>query len=740
MNNSASIKKVLDDDWRLLLNGEHHDPLRFLGIHQQENRVRLQVFRPSASRVFLQTSAGLSQLEQVYEGCFRWISDHEENANHEPLLGSHPEMVQENTDGSRSSFFDPYTFFPEIDNDALTGFSAGTSWQAYRIFGAHRRCIDGIEGVRFSVWAPNAGRVSVVGDFDGWDGRVYPMQSRGGSGVWEIFIPGLDQYTLYKYEIRNRDSGQILIKADPFGQQFELRPNTASVVNGVNKFEWHDQSWLDKRSRWDWLHSPMSVYELHLGSWQRDEGGGFLNYRELASRLVPYVKELGFTHVQLMPVTEHPFDGSWGYQVTGYFAPTRRFGSADDFRYLVNHCHENNIGVLLDWVPAHFPRDEHALANFDGTALFEHDDPQKGEHRDWGTLIFNYGRSEVKSFLLSSAFFWLDEFHIDGLRVDAVASMIYLDYSRDEGEWTPNKYGGRENLEAVDFLRQLNNVLHEQHPGALVIAEESTSWPMVSRPVYLGGLGFSMKWNMGWMNDTLAYFQEDPIHRPYHHDKLTFSLLYAFTENFVLPFSHDEVVHGKRSLLNRMPGSDWQRFANLRLLYFYMYTHPGKKLMFMGSEFAQGNEWNHDKALDWQLLDFSFQQGVKKLVADLNHLYRDETALHRIDFGEEGFQWLDCHDHSQSVISFLRRDGEHFVVVILNFTPVPRHDYRIGVPESGCYSELLNSDSIYYRGSNISNGTAINTQAVECMGQPCSLSLTLPPLAGIVLKKHSETR
>jgi len=594
---------------------------------------------------------------------------------------------------------------------------------------------DGIDGILFAVWAPNAERVSVVGDFNRWDGRIHPMRNRGQSGVWELFVPGLQPGDLYKFELRQRDSGQILLKSDPYGRYYQMRPDTASVIAAPSQYQWQDDLWMHRRRTQDWLHQPMSVYEVHFGSWKRHADGRYFSYRDLAEQLVPYVKEMGFTHIELLPMTEYPYDGSWGYQVTGYFAPSSRFGSMDDFKYFVDCCHRNGIGVLLDWVPAHFPKDAHGLARFDGTPLYEHEDPRRGEHKDWGTLIFNYGRNEVRNFLYSSAYFWLDEFHIDGLRVDAVASMLYLDYSRQPGEWTPNQYGGNENLDAIHFIRRTNEVVHQAFPGVLMVAEESTAWPQVSRPVYLGGLGFSMKWNMGWMNDTLNYFSNDPVHRQYHHDKLTFSLLYAFSENFVLPLSHDEVVHGKRSLLEKMPGDSWQKFANLRLLFTYLYTHPGKKLLFMGCEFGQGIEWNHDQSLDWHLLEFDLQQGVRDVVRDLNHLYQQQLPLHQWDFDWRGFEWVDCHDHNQSVVSFLRKSADGFLLVVLNFTPVVRQDYRIGVPEAGVYAECFNSDSIYYRGSNVSNGTRIESQPVTAMGRDHSIVLTLPPLAGIVLQK-----
>jgi 1,4-alpha-glucan branching enzyme len=559
------------------------------------------------------------------------------------------------------------------------------------------------------------------------------MRSLGGGGLWELFIPDLAEGCLYKFEILNRNSNQILLKTDPYGQQFEFRPNTSSIVTNENSYVWQDQKWMTDRVQHNWLHEPMSIYEVHLGSWKRDSKGNFINYRDLAVELVDYVKQMGFTHIELLPITEHPLDASWGYQTTGYFAPTSRHGSPDDFRFFMDTCHQNDIGVILDWVPAHFPKDSFALARFDGSALYEHEDPRKGEHRDWGTLIYNYGRNEVKNFLLASAIFWLEEFHLDGLRVDAVASMLYLDYSREAGDWIPNMYGGNENLEAIHFLREMNEVTHAQHPGTVVMAEESTSWPQVTRPTWTGGLGFSMKWNMGWMHDILAYMQENPVHRMHHHNQLTFGMLYAFTENFTLPFSHDEVVHGKGSLVNKMPGDEWQRFANLRLLYTLLYTYPGKKLLFMGCEFGQGTEWSSYKALDWYVLDYSHHRGVQTLVKDLNQLYKTEPALYQHDFEHQGFEWIDCCDVQQSIISYRRKHGEEELIVILNFTPVVRENYRIGVPKAGVYKEIFNSDSSYYDGSNIGS-SVVTSEPKEWMGQLNSVRLTLPPLGGVILK------
>ncbi len=619
-------------------------------------------------------------------------------------------------------------------------FGEGHHWHAYRFLGAHARSRDGQAGVQFATWAPAAQRLSVVGDFNGWNGLAHPMQRHPG-GIWERFVPGLQPGALYKFEVAGAD-GSLCLKSDPYARQMELRPQTASVVTTPTRHHWEDDRWMEARRQRDWQRAPMSIYELHLGSWRRDAGGQTPGYRELGQLLPAYLRELGFTHIELLPVMEHPFDGSWGYQTLGYFAPTSRHGSPDDFRAFVDQCHQAGLGVLLDWTPAHFPADAHGLARFDGGPLYEYPDPVQARHPDWDTLIFDYGRPEVRNFLLASALFWLDEYHIDGLRVDAVASMLYLDYSRKAGQWRPNRHGGRENLEAVALLQQLNALVHELHPGAVTIAEESTAWPLVTRPTYVGGLGFTMKWNMGWMHDTLDYLRLDPIHRRYHHDRITFGLLYAHSENFVLPLSHDEVVHGKGSLLNKMHGDDWQRFAQLRLLLAYQWTYPGKKLLFMGQEFAQRREWDHDRALDWELLREPAHRGVQRLVADLNRLYRQAPALHGDDFSPQGFEWLDCHDVAQSVASYLRRSDGRLVVVVANFTPVPRSGYRIGVPLPGRYREILNTDAAAYGGSNMGNLGAVNADAQPWMGQPCSIALTLPPLALLCLEPespHGET-
>ncbi|MBV6424627.1 MAG: 1,4-alpha-glucan branching enzyme GlgB [Steroidobacteraceae bacterium] len=645
--------------------------------------------------------------------------------------------VHWNSAQGAQSRHDPYAFAPELDAGSLGSFGRGTHHSAWEMLGAIPRMRDGIAGVRFAVWAPHAERVSVVGPFCQWDGRQYPMSARGSSGVFELFIPNLGAGELYKFEIRHRETGALQLKSDPYANEAELRPATASRVAAPTAHVWRDGEWLAARGARSWLHAPMSIYEVHAGSWQRHDDGRFLSWRELADTLVPYVSDLGYTHIELLPVTEHPLDDSWGYQTTGYFAPTSRHGSPDDLRHFIDTCHAAGIGVLLDWVPGHFPRDGHALARFDGEPLYEYADPRRGEHRDWGTLVFDYERHEVRSFLLSSACYWLAEFHFDGLRVDAVASMLYLDFSR-RGDFVPNRHGGRENLEAIAFLRELNALVHARFPGAVVIAEESTDWPMVSRPADHGGLGFSMKWNMGWMHDTLAYFGKDPLYRSHHHRQLTFAMMYAYTENFVLPLSHDEVVHLKRSLLGRMPGDAWQRLANLRLLYLYMWTMPGKKLLFMGGEFGQETEWDFASALPWALARDPAHAGVTALVRDLNRLYAGESPLHRYEFESQGFQWLDCDDAASSILAYVRRDGARFVIVALNFTPVPRTALRIGVPESGHYREILNSDSAYYGGSNLGNPLPLATSASPYRGQPHSLVVTLPPLGGVVLTRDAS--
>ena len=616
----------------------------------------------------------------------------------------------------------------------------GRHWQSYQKLGAHIVSIDGVAGVRFAVWAPNATDVAVIGDFNDWDGTRHPMCRLPSAGIWETFVPGATAGTIYKYLVTGAEG--VTERSDPCGFGAELPPQTASCVVDLDTYAWQDADWMATRASRNALDAPINAYEVHLGSWRRpgDDPVRWLTYADLERELVPYCVEMGFTHVELLPPTEHPLSASWGYQTIGMFAPTSRFGPPQALMSLIDAFHRAGIGVIVDWVPAHFPKDAHGLRRFDGTALYEHEDPRQGEHPDWGTMIFNYGRHEVRNYLVSSALFWLDRYHVDGLRVDAVASMLYLDYSRKEGEWLPNRLGGRENLDAVEFLKEFNIQVHHHHPGVLTIAEESTSWPGVSRPTWLGGLGFSLKWNMGWMNDTLRYMRHDPVHRKYHHDELTFSLIYAFHENFVLPFSHDEVVHGKGSLADQMPGDAWQKLANLRLLYGYMWCHPGKKLLFMGSEFAQWREWDFDRSLHWHLLGQPGHAGVQRCVADLNALVIREKPLHQLDFDSRGFEWIDCHDWANSILAFIRRgtDPEDFLVVCCNFTPIPRHGYRVGVPAEGAYDEIFNGDSSWYGGSNVGNAGSITADRTPCHGHAQSLSLSLPPLATIVLKPRRE--
>jgi 1,4-alpha-glucan branching enzyme len=710
-----------------LLEAREHDPFSVLGLHAEGAGWRLRVFRPRAKVVALELADGSWAPLKRRSGTdiFEW-------------QGTAPPTRPWRLDIDGAQQYDTYAFVPQPPADDLFLFNAGRLRQAWRTFGAVPESRHGIAGTCLRVWAPNAERVSVVGGFNGWDGRANPMATLGDSGVWELFIPELAAGALYRFEMRLRGSGTVKLKSDPCARAFERRPATACCVAPAPAHAWKDAAWMQARARSGetgaWLAAPMSIYEMHPGSWMRHPDKGFYSYRDLAARLTPYLVEMGYTHVEFMPLMEHPLDESWGYQCTGFFAPSSRFGSADDLRFLIDSLHQAGVGVILDWVPGHFPADDWALAHYDGTALYEHEDPKQKMHPDWGTHVFNYGRNEVRSFLLSSAAYWLSEFHVDALRVDAVASMIYLDYSRKPGEWTPNVHGGRENLEAIAFLREMNEMVHADYPGALTIAEESTAWPMVSRPTWLGGLGFSMKWNMGWMNDTLDYMAHDPVYRRYNHERLTFGQLYAYSENFVLPLSHDEVVHGKSSLLGKMPGDEWQRFANLRLLLAYQMMAPGKKLQFMGAELGQTWEWRAGEELPWHLLQYPLHAGVKALVRDLNRLYVGEAALHELDFSPEGFQWIDCHDADQSVVAWLRRgrDGRH-AVVVLNFTPVPRHNYRLGVPLEQDYLERMNTDSAHYGGSDLGNGGRVTAQARAWMGFPASVSLTLPPLAALVL-------
>jgi 1,4-alpha-glucan branching enzyme len=720
-----------------LVEGRHGDPCRWLGRHPDTDGggAVYRTLQPHAVQAWLvRTDTGERiPMERTHpDGLFEARI---------PAVDPFPYCFRlADTGGHGWETEDPYRFPLQITDFDLYLFGEGTHYRTYERMGAHEVTLDGVPGVRFAVWAPNARRVSVVGPFNRWDGRVHPMQNRGGSGLWEIFLPGLQSGDLYKYEVRG-PGGDLHLKADPYGFSAELRPKSASVVCDVGRFAWGDGDWMARRAGTDWLKRPILVYEAHLGSWGRapDDPDRWLTYREMAERLVPYVKGLGYTHLELLPVTEHPFDASWGYQTTGFFAPTSRFGTPADFAALVDACHQAGLGVILDWVPAHFPRDAHGLARFDGTHLYEHADPRQGEHRDWGTLIFNYGRREVQSFLLSSAVFWADVYHVDGLRVDAVASMLYLDYSRKEGEWIPNRHGGRENLEAIEFLKAFNRIVHAEIPGFLTFAEESTAWPMVTRPVHLGGLGFDLKWNMGWMNDILSYFQLDPVHRKYHHPNLTFSMIYAFTENFILPFSHDEVVHGKGSLLNKMPGDSWQKFANLRLLFAYLAAHPGKKLLFMGQEFGSWSEWNCSVGLDWSLLEHEPHRGLRDLVGDLNRLVASDPALHAEDFRWEGFEWVELHDADQSTLSFLRKGDrpEDRLLCVFNFTPVPRTGFRVGVPRAGGYVETLNTDAACYGGGNLGNSGFVQAEPLPWNGKPHSLRITLPPLAALYFRPEN---
>jgi 1,4-alpha-glucan branching enzyme len=728
-----------------IVSGAHGDPFAVLGPHlvsgEAQPAIAIRAFLPTAEKAWvLPRSAApeARQMERIHpDGLFEALF----RACREPF----PYRLQITDAEARTrEIDDPYRFPPTLSDYDLHLLREGTHYQNYEKLGAHPGTLDGVAGVAFAVWAPNARRVSVVGDFNRWDGRCHPMRFHPGNGIWEIFIPDLSEGDRYKFEILTRSGEVLALKADPYAFAFEPEtPRTASVVCALEGYEWGDSAWLAGRARRNALDSPIAIYEVHLGSWARvpGEGDRFLTYGELAERLAVYVTEMGYTHVELLPVAEHPFYGSWGYQTIGYFAPTRRYGSPRDFMFFVDHLHRHGIGVILDWVPAHFPNDPHGLVYFDGTHLYEHDDPRLREHPEWGTRIFNYGRNEVANFLIGNALFWLERYHIDGLRVDAVASMLYLDYGRKEGEWVPNRFGGRENLEAIAFLKRFNEVVYEHHPGVMTIAEESTAWPMVSRPPYLGGLGFGFKWNMGWMHDLLDYMRLDPVHRKYHQDRLTFGLLYAWHENFVLPLSHDEVVHGKGSLYQKMPGDDWQKFANLRAFYAFMYGHPGKKLLFMGGEFGQTREWNHDESLDWHLLGMgAYHEGLRRLVQDLNRLYRSEPALYHLDFEPAGFEWMDCSDWEQSVVAFVRRakDPADFVLFVSNFTPVPRSGYRVGVPAPGFYRELLNTDAAGYGGSNLGNAGGVRAEPAPWKGQAHSLALTLPPLATLVLKPAGD--
>ncbi len=736
MRATASV----EDIYRIIYT-EHYDPYTVLGIH----KVNVDGVQATAVRAFMPLAAEAFVVREFDDGTLtEYAMDrvHEEGF-YECVFLTEPEpfpykLKRVLPDGDEAVYYDSYAFFPQLTNFDLYLFGEGNHFRVYDKLGAHYREINGIGGIEFAVWAPNARSVSVIGSFNGWDRRRHAMRVLGSSGVWEIFIPGVCDGELYKFEIKTRD-GHVIDKTDPFGTSMEVRPRSASIVSTTLKHDWQDKDWLDARRAANPVDGPVSIYEVHLGSWKHsaERPGQSLTYREMAEQLVPWVRDCGYTHVELMPMMEHPFDGSWGYQVTGYYAPTSRFGAPEDFMFLVDAFHQAGIGVILDWVPAHFPKDGHALGYFDGSHLFEHDDPRKGEHMDWGTLIFNFGRNEVRNFLLANALYWIDVFHIDGLRIDAVASMLYLDYSREEGGWVPNEYGGRENLEAIDFLRQLNYAVHSNYPGVLVMAEESTAFPGITHPVDYDGLGFDLKWNMGWMHDTLQYYEKDPLFRKFHHSNLTFSLLYAFSERFLLPISHDEVVHGKRSLIGRMPGDYWQQFANMRLFLGYMYGHPGKKLLFMGQEFGQWNEWNHDAQLDWSLLDFDAHRQLLSWLRDVNALYKSERAMYEDDFSWEGFQWLDLDDSDRSLLSFERIAGDRKerLVFICNFTPVVHTHYRLGVTDPGEYRELLNSDAELYGGSGVGNFGRVQSDPVPMHNRDHSLLISVPPLGMIVFKK-----
>jgi 1,4-alpha-glucan branching enzyme len=720
-----------------LVEGNHSDPRSVLGQHP----IAIGGGEATAVRAFLPESRRAWVLHPTHEKLH-------------PMRRIHPAGVYEaicprlsegdaaryklrfaTDEGRMVTMDDPYSFPPMFSDYDLYLWGEGNLLRAYDRMGAQLRTVDGVSGVNFAVWAPNADSVSIVGDFNGWDGRRHPLQKHFNNGIWELFVPNLTAGQNYKYRIKR--GHHYMDKCDPFGFSAEVPPKTASVISDLASHKWGDDAWMERRERETSLDRPISIYEVHLGSWRKPgDYRDWLSYRELAPQLIEYCKRLNYTHIELLPISEHPYTGSWGYQTVGYFAVTSRHGSPEDFMWFVDQLHQNDIGVIVDWVPAHFPRDGHGLREFDGTALYEHADPRQGEHPDWGTMIFNYGRNEVKNFLVSNALFWLDKYHIDGLRVDAVASMLYLDYSREEGQWIPNEYGGRENLPAIALLKMVNESAHLHHPGVLTIAEESTAWDGVSRPTHAGGLGFSLKWNMGWMNDTLRYMRREPVHRRFHQNDLTFSMIYAFSENFALPLSHDEVVHGKGSLLGQMPGDDWQKFANLRLLYTYMWTHPGKKLLFMGCDLGQWDEWNHDETLPWNLLDYPSHQGINNLVADLNRVYRENPALYEVEFEGEGFEWIDCMSADESMLVFMRKakDPKDFLIVVCNFTPVVRRARRIGVPKAGFYREILNTDSEYYGGTNVGNVAGLEAEPIEAQSRPYSINCALPPLGAVVFR------
>lgn len=729
---SQSPPVLLGEDAWKIIEARHFDPFSYLGAHLQENgTTKVRTMQPQARSVKVLMERGeIATVDavQIHEsGLFQATLP-------EKAAGKPYELVIESAEGKTHTTSDPYSFGLMLGDQDMHYFREGRHWRLFDVLGAHARTIHGVKGTLFAVWAPNAQRISVIGDFNAWDGRVHPMRCRIESGIWELFIPGVGLNAHYKFELVG-ENGALFAKSDPFAFFSQHGPQTASLTWDYERYGWNDDAWMSHRSKVNHYKEAVSIYELHAGSWRRKDGR-WLTYSELADDLIPYVKELGFTHIELMPVSEYPFDGSWGYQVSGFYAPTSRYGSPDDFRSFVDRCHQSGIGVIVDWVPAHFPKDAHGLARFDGSALFEHADPRQGEHTDWGTLIFNYGRNEVKNFLIANALFWLEQYHIDGIRVDAVASMLYLDYSREHGQWVPNQYGGRENLDAIAFLKELNTQCYTQHPGVMMIAEESTAWGGVSRPVSEGGLGFGFKWNMGWMNDSLRYMAKDPLYRKHHHGEATFSMLYAYDENFMLVLSHDEVVHGKGSLIEKMPGDRWQKFANLRMYFAWMWMHPGKKLLFMGGEIAQWREWNHDASLDWDVLLGAEHVGIQKLIRDLNGLYATREALHENDHEAGGFYWLDANDAESSIFAFMRRSPEGKICyVVINATPVPREGYRLGVTEAGFYREILNTDSMEYAGSNLGNGGGVSAKSEAWQRCPWSLEITIPPLSAVVFEK-----
>jgi 1,4-alpha-glucan branching enzyme len=728
------------DDLSAILETRHSSPHSILGMrYDEQNGVIIRAFDTEASDIYAIVSSDESKhkMEKIHQSGLFAISFPEKRE-----LFKY-ELERTYPDGKTHRTFDPYCFLPGIGELDQHLFNQGEHRRIFDVMGAHLKDYGGVKGVLFTVWAPNAKRASVVGDFNKWDGRKHTMRLIGSSGIWEIFIPGIGEGCIYKFEVKGQN-GDVFLKQDPYAYSVELRPKTAARVSSFS-YDWNDSDWMEKRKSSNHLKSPINIYEIHLASWRgpglrelnSNDENDLHNYREIAHALADYVKEMGFTHIELLPIMEHPFDQSWGYQVTGYYAPTSRHGSPEDFAYFINYMHTKGIGVIVDWVPAHFPKDDFSLGRFDGTALYEHLDKRQGEHNEWGTYIFNYGRCEVRNFLVGNALYWLERFHVDGLRVDAVAAMLYLNYSRENGEWIPNEYGSNENLRAIQFIKRLNELTHELHPGVLIIAEESTAWAGVTKSAYLGGLGFTCKWNMGWMHDTLEYFSKDPVFRKYHHDKLTFSLWYAFSENFILPLSHDEVVHGKKSILDKMSGDYWQKFANVRSLFTYMFTHPGKKLNFMGSEIGQWNEWNCKASLDWSLLKYPIHKGLRNAVKDLSGVYTENQALWECDFENSGFEWVDINDVQQSVFSYLRWDAERHspILVILNCTPVPRHNYKIGVPFSGEWDEIFNSDSDIYGGSGVGNKGRVAAASIDCHGRPCSIEISLPPLGALIFRR-----